>query len=179
MQAAELEWWRGCLNHPTGKSRMHALYGARYYGFFWDEFMAAGATVEIGSGPLPVMHVMHCTALTAVDTLSKEYREFTDWPICPDSALLPDQSADTVLLLNVLDHTDQPQKLVHESYRMLREGGNVLVYVHIGEGDDKHIPVKATAPRDWLDEAGFKVTRDDFLPATLYDPAAYAAVAVR
>ena len=175
MQAAELEWWRNCLRHETARQRMYALYGARYYPFFWQEMMAAGDTVEIGSGPVPVMDVMNCRMITAVDTLS--YEGLTDWHINTDVTILPDASADTVLLLNVLDHTDQPEFLAAQALRLLRDGGKALVFVHLSPGDDKHIPIKSGECGRWL--GMFGEVQSQISPATVYDPPAYVAVAVK
>ena len=175
MQAAELEWWRNSLGHETARQRMYALYGARYYPFFWQEMMAAGDTIEIGSGPLPVMDVMNCHQITAVDTLA--YEGLTNWHINTDVTILPDASADTVLLLNVLDHTDQPEFLVAQAHRLLRDGGKALVFVHLSPGDDKHIPVTEEDCIHWL--VGFHPERGAVLPATTYDPPAFAAVGVK
>jgi len=175
MQAAELEWWRNYLRHETARRRMYALYGARYYPYFFAEMMAAGDTVEIGSGPMPVMDVMQCQMITAVDSLS--YEGLTDWHINTDITILPDASADTVLLLNVLDHTDQPEFLVAQAHRLLRDGGKALVFVHLGPGDDKHIPIESGECGRWL--GMFGEVQSQIAPATVYDPPAYVAVAVK
>src|SRR3972149_2999594 len=105
MQAAELAWWKAFLEHPTAKQRMWALYGARYYGFFWKELHDLGTVVEIGAGPLPVIEVGIAHVAVAVDTLSEHYVEagLTDWRSWADIEEIPDGYADTVLLLNVLD----------------------------------------------------------------------------
>src|SRR3972149_2516237 len=55
MQEAELAWWKRYLDHPTARQRMWALYGARYYDFFWRDMGNAANTVEIGAGPVPGM----------------------------------------------------------------------------------------------------------------------------
>ena len=175
MQAAELEWWRDQLQHETARQRMYALYGARYYPFFWQEMRDAGDTVEIGSGPLPVMDIMGCHFATAVDTLA--YGGLTDWHINTDISIIPDTCADTVLLLNVLDHTDDPQKLVGEALRILRPGGRALVFVHLGPGDDKHVPIESGDCGRWL--GAFGEVTSQITPATEYDPSAYVAVAVK
>jgi len=175
MQAAELEWWRKYLAHETARQRMYALYGARYYPFFWREMREAGDTVEIGSGPLPVMDIMNCRQIVALDTLA--YEGLTAWHINTDITILPDASADTVLLLNVLDHTDDPAPLVAQAYRLLRDGGKALVFVHLGPGDDKHIPIEPGECGRWMGVFGDVTSQ--IAPATVYDPPAYVAVAVK
>jgi len=179
MQEAEFAWWKNYLRHPTAKQRMLALYGARYYGFFFAEMMAAGRTVEIGAGPLPVMETMLYDRGVAIDTLGPRYKaeRLTTWEILPSSEAIESEWADTVLLLNVLDHTDDPQKLVDEALRILRPGGRALVFVHLGPGDDKHVPVESGDCGRWL--GAFGEVTSQIAPATAYDPPAYVAVAVK
>ena len=174
MQEAELAWWANFMGHPTAKQRMWALYGARYYGFFFAEMLNPGKTVEIGSGPLPVMEVMNAPQCIAVDSL--KYEGLTDWSLF-DASQVPDGWADTVLLLNVLDHTDDPQALIDEAWRMLIPGGKALVFVHLGQQDDKHRLVEQEDVEAWL--SAFEIQRSWVEAPVIYDPAAYLAVAVK
>ena len=179
MQEAEFAWWKSCLRHPTAKQRMLALYGARYYGFFFADMMGAGRAVEIGSGPIPVMETMIYDRGVAVDTLGPRYKAegLTTWEILPGTAEVPSGWADTVLLLNVLDHTNDPCALIAEAHRILEVGGKVLVFVHLGQGDDKHALVTEHDIRGWLE--GFDLERDGILASAPFDPPAFAAVAVK
>lgn len=178
-RAAELDWWTRYLDHPTAKQRMWALYGARYYDFFFEEMADAGSTVEIGSGPLPVMEVMDCRNMLAVDPLGAEYRGLTGWPIAPSTEHIDVRGRwDTVLLLNVLDHADDPEDLIRTAHRLLRAGKRCLVYVHLDQDDDKHRPLSADQVRAWLLGAGFQIRREAILER-VFEPAAYAAVATR
>lgn len=178
-QQAELSWWREYLAHPTAKQRMWALYGARYYPFFWREMATAGSCIEIGSGPLPVMEIMDCRNMVAVDPLAAEYREMAGWPIASSTREIDvDGRWDTVLLLNVLDHTDDPADLAREAARLLRPGKRCLIYVQIHAGDDRHEPVSVADVRRWIREAGLDIQREDVIEA-VYDPDAYVAVATK
>ena len=178
MQDAEFAWWKSCLRHPTAKQRMLALYGARYYGFFFADMMGAGRAVEFGSGPLPVLETVIYDRGVAVDTLGRRYKAegLTTWEILPDASEIPSGWADTVLLLNVLDHTNDPQSVIAEAYRVLAVGGKALVFVHLGQGDDKHALVTEHDIRGWLE--GFELERDGIL-VSVFDPPAFAAVAVK
>lgn len=174
---AELDWWKGYLDHPTAKQRMWALYGSRYYSFFAEEMWDAGSTLEIGSGPLPVMEVMHCDSMLAVDPLGAEYSKLTNWPITSvDIAEIgPDSRWRTVLLLNVLDHADNPEHLMEHAYRLVRPGGKVLVFVHLNHSDDRHNPIQEFDVTDWIAKVGLTIERDAIIEKP-YDPPAYAAV---
>lgn len=174
--AAELDWWQRYLDHPTAKQRMWALYGARYMDFFGWEFENAGSCLEIGSGPLPVMEIMECKSMLAADPLAAEYRQLTGWPILDDvDSLTTTGRWETVLLLNVLDHAEDPQKLVEQAHRYVRPGGRVLVYVQLHEGDERHSAVTKEQARGWIVDAGLSIGREAVLRRS-FDPPAWAAV---
>lgn len=181
MQDAEFAWWKRYLAHPTAKQRMWALYGARYYGFFFAEMMRAGRTIEIGAGPLPVMEMMIYDRGVAIDTLGLRYKAegLTTWEILASTIDMLSDWADTLLLLNVLDHTDEPEPLVREAYRLLTAGGRCLVFVHVGQHDEKHMEMSGENCRRMLLRTGFTIDRDEVAPANSFDPAAYVAVAVK
>lgn len=177
-RAAELDWWTRYLDHPTANQRMWALYGARYMPFFYDEMIHAGSTIEIGSGPLPVMEIMECASMTAVDVLADEYRGLTGWPIARPEQIDVKGRWQTVLLLNVLDHADNPRELAELAHRLVRPGGRVLVYVQIHEGDERHDALTVEQVRGWLVDAGLHIGRETMIEQS-FDPPAWACVAHR
>jgi len=179
MQASEFEWWQRYLVGNSARERMYALYGARYYGYFWREMMEAGRCAEIGAGPLPVLAVMRYSEALAVDTLAHRYKaaNLTHWPLMVDTADVSDAWADTVLLLNVLDHTDDPQRVAQEARRIMAPSGRALVYVHLDQQDDKHQLITELNAKAILFGARFTALRMGTLPATSYDPRAFVAVA--
>lgn len=184
MQAAELDWWTRYLAGANAVPRMYSLYGIRYGDWFWDEFQKAGDVVEYGSGPLPVFALIKGTSFLACDTLAEEYRRAglmaTAIPYESSAAQIASETADTALLLNVLDHASDPQSLVQEAHRALRSGGKALVFVHLDAGgDDKHRTVTMADAWGWLIDTGFEIERDWLKPATQYDPRAFLAVAVK
>jgi SAM-dependent methyltransferase len=183
MQSAELEWWKSFLGTTHQRERMYALYGARYLEFFHAEFEAAVRAVEFGSGPLPAAVLLRNAGYMAVDTLMGEYiksglvGDGIRW--VHQSGELQRESYDTALLLNVLDHTDDPEAMVADAWRVLIYGGKVLMFVHLDNQDDKHRLVSKVDVMRWMGLAGFKTTRSELAPATLYDPPAYLAVGVK
>lgn len=182
MQAAELAWWtKYCASGRAGP-RMYALYGMRYASF-WTEMETNGRTVEFGSGPMPVLNMLRDPGGICVDTLMPQYIKAglvqggMTWTAT--SAEVASDEADTALLLNVLDHTTEPEALVREAYRVLAPEGRALVFVHLENDDEKHRKVEPHQPHRWLEEAGFEFAREAFLPETVYDPRAYTAVVVK
>lgn len=177
LQAAELAWWQNFLSHPTAKERMLALYGARYFGFFYREMHDCGAVVEIGSGPLPVMLTMPAKMMCAIDTLWPEYRDaglVGDWMVGhTDALMLPSQTADTVLLLNVLDHTDDPIQLIDDARRILAPHGRCLVFVHLEQEDEKHMFVREEDVVRWFEDWNCERAG---IQHTSFDPPAFVGV---
>jgi len=177
MQAAELAWWTQYMGSRTAVPRMLALYGARYHDFFFQEFEAGGRVVEYGSGPLPVMLTTRANEMLAVDTLYSAYIEAgltTDWiPWFNSAGEVPDGYFDTALLLNVLDHTDDPETLIANARRSLAPGGKALVFVHLEQSDEKHKLVMLADVRRWFED--WELERCEVKTAA-YDPDAYMAV---
>jgi SAM-dependent methyltransferase len=156
MQAAELEWWANYLGHPTASYRMYALYGARYLPAFNHLLVSAdiGDVIEYGCGPLPaILLCPRAKSFHAVDTLWSEYKAITPFKaldVMSDADEAETAGYDTALLFNVLDHTDEPERLITQAYRALREGGRALVFVHLGQEDPKHRLVTRSEVMHWF-----------------------------
>jgi len=180
-QAAELDWWWQFLQHPTARARMYALYGARYLSFLWRELREPGVAAEFGSGPMPVLEITGATQGVAVDTLAKGYRELglyqSALPLVASTDELLDNEFDTVLVLNVLDHSDDPGRLICEAWRVLKPQGKVLVFVHLGFSDDKHFEINVGECKRWLLGTGFEIVREAMRQPQPYDPPAFVCVA--
>jgi SAM-dependent methyltransferase len=160
---------------------MWALYGARYASFFWNELMRPGRTVEFGSGPMPVLDMAMCDDGVAVDTLGKAYKELglylSDLPLCNSTAELADEEFDSVFVLNVLDHSDDPEQLMREAARVVKPKGSVLVFVHVtSRVDDKHSAVTMGDAAAWVAGAGLEIVRRAVRQASAYDPPALLAL---
>ena len=155
MQEAEFAWWRDYLGHPTARIRMYALYGARYIDFFPDLFFKpVGAVVEYGAGPLPVLALTKAEKALAVDTLAPRYDDegmlLGGVPWTENAGHVSSSEWDTALLLNVLDHTDEPEALVEQAHRALKPGGKAYLFVHLDQEDPKHKLVRRDEPERWF-----------------------------
>lgn len=182
MQRAELAWWKDYARGITARQRMYALYGMRYE-WFWRDLETPGRIVEFGSGPLPAMLIARTSSMLACDTLMPQYIAAglvdAGIPWVEKPSAVPSGSFDTALLLNVLDHSDDPLALVSAAHRSLVEGGKVLVFVHLDNEDEKHRKTGMAECWGWLEDAGFSIVRNWRRPATEYDPPAFLCVGVK
>ncbi|MCJ7527452.1 MAG: class I SAM-dependent methyltransferase [Methyloceanibacter sp.] len=184
MQEGELAWWAAFLARPESLARLFAIYGYRYLPFFFEEFGHLGTVVDFGSGPVsaafigePAPEHPYC-----VDPLMPEYfkahliygEPIMNWPPDISPAIF-----DTALVLNVLDHCDDPPALLAQVARVLRPGGKALVWVHVDILPDAlHRTVSEAEVWSWLVGAGLTVKRAR-AHYDIYGPRAYMAVAER
>lgn len=182
MQEGELAWWVAFLAHPESVARLFAIYGYRYLPFFFEEFGRLGKVADFGSGPVSAAFIAEPAPdrVFCVDPLIAEYeraglvygRPATYW-------LTPlTETFDTALVLNVLDHCDDPPALLQQVEAFLCPGGKALVWVHVdAEPDTLHRTVSEGEVWSWLVGAGLTVKR----ARTYHDygPRAFMAVAER
>lgn len=99
----------------------------------WLKLRVRGVVLDVGCGNGWVRDVMPDTVCyVGVDyptTMALGYEGRPD--LLADATALPlsDSSVDTVLLLDVLEHLDNPARAVSETVRILRQGGTCLVQV--------------------------------------------------
>jgi ubiquinone/menaquinone biosynthesis C-methylase UbiE len=90
--------------------------------------------------------------------ISCQQRDFVTYGIC-----LPDESADFVMLFNIL-HAENPVSLLEEAYRILVPGGKVGV-IHWNydpttpRGPSMDIRPKPEQCQEWVRAAGFQLIR--------------------
>jgi SAM-dependent methyltransferase len=166
MQQGELDWWRAWLAQPHGQARILALYGYRYLDFFFAEFGNLGRVIDFGSGPVSAAYIGDPPPdlVWCVDPLFHQYREagllYDKTMIEVDQCLSHPRPFDTALLLNVLDHCDDPAGLVAAAGLALRPGGKALLWVHAEVPPDAlHRRVLVTDVPAWLHQAGLVIER--------------------
>jgi SAM-dependent methyltransferase len=180
MQEGELAWWRGFLSNPHAIPRLFAVYGYRYLPFFFEEFGHLGHVVDIGSGPVSAAYIgepapehPYCVdpLMFCYQDAGLIYGEPHWWGVPPDPF-------DTALLLNVLDHVNDPAALVAKTARSLCSGGKALVWNHVDAlADGLHRTVTTFEIDGWLADAGLDIVRARYHQD--YGPLAYMAVARR
>lgn len=165
MQAGELAWWKAQLRSPAGYHRILGIYGYRYLEVWFEEFNDLGEVIDIGSGPISAALIAERYAdIRCFDSLAIPYRELlTDVPrlfLTADPTSLRAASADTVLLLNTLDHTTEPQALMTLAAHVLKPQGKLLIWLHLLPAPDPlHIKVGVDDVSRWCSVAGLEIVR--------------------
>jgi len=82
-----------------------------------------GITLDIGSKRPQYSHI--CNELLALD-----YYHFEGVDVVADAHNLPfkENSFDNIIMTNLLEHVQEPQKVVNEAYRVLKPNGLVIVF---------------------------------------------------
>ncbi len=94
-----------------------------------------GHVVEVGSGLgfLLRRFVDDGWTATGVDpwvelpSFTKRYHGIESKPLTLEQAKLPDESADVVILLHVIEHVPDPVETMREIYRVLKPGGHMVL----------------------------------------------------
>ncbi len=128
-QSCEAEAWRRLGHADDGYVQRRGAYVAAWMRF-WG--VAGGRVLEIGGAGLPVLEALDGGAFCerrAADPLMEHYGDL--FGARGDSARaerLPyeDGRFDAVVMLNVLDHVDDPEQALRETRRVLRPGGTLF-----------------------------------------------------
>jgi len=181
MQRGELEWWRAFLARPHALERLFALYGYRYLDFFFKEFNDLGNVIDFGSGPVSAAWIADRPPeeVTCIDPLFTAYRKVgLVYGRAREPAGTIPAEFDTALVLNVLDHADDPVPILITVAGTLKPGGKALVWVHVEQpADALHRLITAGDVRGWLKLVGLTITRSNIRRGL--GPAQFMAVAER
>lgn len=166
-QKHELGFWKAQFEqgNPEQKARNHYYRNTMEAdcNLFKDWFAGHDFTgerlVDIGSGPEGILHVIGGAKWkVAVDPLMQRFVEIgydvdAD-KVDPWSVLPTDDDIDVAFCLNVLDHTQEPAKILSEIWRILKPGGYFLFMVdmHTQENLDCYHKLALTQEQllDWL-----------------------------
>jgi len=98
--------------------------------------------LEIGCGPKGPIHFINCEEclLVGIDPLVSHYKSLGYYRntkrvnhICAVGELLPfkENTFDYVIIFNVLDHVENPKKVLFEAYRILKRRGFIIIWCHV------------------------------------------------
>lgn len=90
-----------------------------------------GRLLEIGPGLRPRLPLAATTYVDLSQRATRSLRERAPEVVLGNGALLPfaDETFDLVCALDVVEHADQPDRVLSEAARVLRPGGDLLVAV--------------------------------------------------
>ena len=146
-QKHELGFWRAQFEqgNPEQKARNHYYRNTmeadcNLFKIFFDEHdFEDEVLVDIGSGPEGILHVIEgVNWKLAFDPLMQEFREMgymvddhSVWSMITrdDRIGVTTANSDVAFCLNVLDHTQEPAKVLSEIWRILKPGGYFLFMV--------------------------------------------------
>lgn len=137
----------------------------------WDTLVARAASryargrlLDIGCGEKPFQElfagrVSEYLGLEHPDTIHD--KSVVDLWGTAENIPLPDESFDTILCTQVLEHVEQPKRALQEMYRVLREGGHCIITVpflwHIHEAPRDFYRYTEYGIRYLLETSGFHV----------------------
>ncbi len=165
----ELAYWRWLIKTEKGRASLHAPFEQVFGGWQrerllelggalegvgaagLDEWCAGQSVVEIGAGPYPaVAAAPRWRRAVAVDPLARSYAEEGLLPAAADHITyleaageripLPAGFADLVIIENALDHVSDPEAVLLEIRRLLREGGLLWLLVDLSNYTDHMHP---------------------------------------
>lgn len=127
-QIVEIGFWKN-LFETLGKEKFLEL---RKDDFSWKTKYAelSGKTLDVGCGLVSILEFSDIEDIYAIDPLMSAFDTIYHYDgkvkyFCEDGENIPfdDGSFDSVLCVNVLDHTPNPQKMIDEIYRVLKVDG--------------------------------------------------------
>lgn len=138
-QIAEKKFWHSTRDYWSAQNPARYWQGILCHGFNIDyRFFAGKSVLEIGCGPTGIIFELD-NAQTRVglepmdlgDLISDEKKKLIVKKGIGEEIPYPDNSFDIVLSFNALDHAIDPSKVLREIHRVLREGGDFLLWIYV------------------------------------------------
>jgi len=121
-----------------------------------------GTLVDLGCGTAPFKEyfLQYCAKYIGIDWTKTQHNSKAD--IVSDlnkSIELEDDMADTVISLSVMEHLCEPQLFLNESYRILKQGGAMVLQVpwqwHVHEAPHDYFRYTPYGLKYMFEKAGF------------------------
>lgn len=142
-QRGEKKWWESWLKeHPSANDDIWLNTVLRYFELKEYEDFENKVLVDIGSGPIGILTKFKAREKIAIDPLAIENIDKTIKRIkAPGEKIpLPEETADCVLIYNVLQHVISPEKVLEEGTRILKRGGTFYCHEQLNLPTDKLHP---------------------------------------
>ncbi len=139
-QQAEMAFWKNCSNYRSqfsiDKFWENELH--HFNGKLTMEDFEGKDVLEIGCGPTGMIHYIPGYRRVGLDSLIEEYRRLDVLKhggvehVLGNGERLPfkDEAFHVIICFNVLDHTQIPESVCREMYRVLRRSGRVIFHCH-------------------------------------------------
>jgi len=128
-QAAELRFWQtdGITQWPRLARRYREVFPLESINY------ATASIMDVGSGPLSVMEEFAPAGADVVpyDSLAEEYNRLVPDKKFVIRADLPQRRFSHIMILNVLDHMEDPSSLLEHVAPRLADDGQVWIFTHI------------------------------------------------
>lgn len=138
-QESEKSYWLSTKSTDSGQSRKQYFKEKISHGFGIDyDFFTGKSVIEIGCGPNGIIfQIDNAKSRVGLEPLDVNELTHDEWkkPIIRNGIgeEIPFNKAsfDVVIIFNSLDHCINPTKVIEEAHRVLREDGDLLIWLHV------------------------------------------------
>lgn len=140
-QKHELEWWR---NNDVDPRKAWQYYDMHFLPELQEEFTLG---IDIGSGPVSYFYNpnVKCTLSAAIDPLIEGYYAISKFDKYRAGRVIPTGSdlfidwtykQDVIFMLNMLDHVEDPGRVIKKAIDILATNGKLFIFVDIDKKPD-------------------------------------------
>lgn len=183
-QESERDGWDKLWKDNRARQDKPKEYWQHYIGLLkeWANLKPSDKALDIGCGPYGMISYLDQGRRYGLDPLIDFYLSNFDMPKevkwergCGEDMPFEDSFFDVVITTNTIDHTQNPQAVLNEINRVLKEHGFLFLTVNtyswrvravkvflerIGAGDPAHPhTLTATEVKQLLNKSGFKIVR--------------------
>jgi ubiquinone/menaquinone biosynthesis C-methylase UbiE len=138
-QIAEKKFWLSTMKSWSTQDPSQYWRGILSHGFNIDyRFFAGKSVLEVGCGPTGIIFELDNTQtrvglepMELGDLVNDEKKKSIVKKGIGEKIPYTDNFFDIVLSFNALDHSVDPAKVIGEIYRVLREGGDFLLWIYV------------------------------------------------
>ena len=138
-QESEKNYWLSASSTDSGESRKQYFKEKISHGFGIDyKFFTGKSVLEIGCGPNGIIfQIDNAKSRVGLEPLDLNQLTQEDWkkPIIRngigEEIPFEKDSFDVVISFNSLDHCINPVKVIEEAHRVLRDDGDLLIWLHV------------------------------------------------